>query len=387
MSWSYRLATVRGIDLKVHATFALIVAIAAANWAGLGLAGMAFGATLILLLFACVTLHEFGHALAAQYYGIPVKEIVLLPIGGIAFLGRPTRHPMQELVIAAAGPAVNVAIVAILLPLLYLLDEPFHLAPAFLHPQAEALTFGEALRWLVSANVSLVLFNMIPAFPLDGGRILRGALGLWFDWPRATRWATRTGQVLAVGMGAWGLLTGQLMLLVVAALIFFSASSTQIEERAHGVLSTRFVGDACNRHAIALNEHDRLSTVTRYLLSSYQPDFAVLRGNDLLGVVRRAQVMQALASQPNDPLVTAIMTSVPAVRADWTLAATRSLLAESEVPVAAVYGGYGYIGLVSLEDLVEAEAVLHFAEAGLRVSGADDGWRAYRHAAIRPSEG
>ena len=79
----------------------------------------------------------------------------------------------------------------ILLPLLYLLDEPFHLAPAFLHPQAEALTFGEALRWLVSANVSLVLFNMIPAFPLDGGRILRGALGLWFDWPRATRWATR----------------------------------------------------------------------------------------------------------------------------------------------------------------------------------------------------
>ena len=287
MSWSYRLATVRGIDLKVHATFALIVAIAAANWAGLGLAGMAFGATLILLLFACVTLHEFGHALAAQYYGIPVKEIVLLPIGGIAFLGRPTRHPMQELVIAAAGPAVNVAIVAILLPLLYLLDEPFHLAPAFLHPQAEALTFGEALRWLVSANVSLVLFNMIPAFPLDGGRILRGALGLWFDWPRATRWATRTGQVLAVGMGAWGLLTGQLMLLVVAALIFFSASSTQIEERAHGVLSTRFVGDACNRHAIALNEHDRLSTVTRYLLTSYQPDFAVLRGNDLLGVVPR----------------------------------------------------------------------------------------------------
>lgn len=369
MSWSYRLATIRGIDLKVHATFALIVAIAAANWAALGAAGMAFGATLVLLLFACVTLHEFGHALAAQYYGIPVREIVLLPVGGIAFLGRPTRHPMQELVIAAAGPAVNVAIVAVLLPVLYLLGEPLRFAPAFLHPEQAVLSLGEALRWLVSANIGLVLFNLIPAFPLDGGRILRGALGLVMDWSRATRWATTTGQVLAMGMGAWGLVSGQLMLAVIAALIFFSAGATHAEEQGHSVLSTRYVGDACNRHALALNEHDRVSTVTRYLLTSYQPDFAVLRGGELLGVVRRSQVMTALAARASDPLVTSIMTSVPSVSASRTLADTRRVLHELQAPVAAVYGGYGFMGLVSLDDIAEAEAVLGFADAGMRASG------------------
>lgn len=365
MSWSYRIATLRGIDIKVHATFAIIVAIAAANWAGLGLAGMAFGATLVLLLFACVTLHELGHAFAAQYYGIPVREIVLLPIGGIAFLGRPTRHPWQELVIAAAGPAVNVAIVAVLVPLLVVMGEPLRLAPALLHPDAAALSIAEAVRWLVSANISLVLFNLIPAFPLDGGRMLRGTLGLFMDWSRATRWATTTGQGLAIGMGTWGLVSGQVTLTIIAVLIFMSAGATHAEERSHSVLAGRYVGDACNRHALALTEQDRLSTVMGYLLTSYQPDFAVLRGGELLGVVRRAQVLQTLAGHANDPLVTAIMTRVPTVWADRTLDETRRLLEESDVPVAAVYGDFGYLGLVSLEDIAEAEAVLAFAEAGI----------------------
>lgn len=387
MSWSYRIATVRGINLKVHATFALIVAIAAANWAPLGAAGIAFGTMLVLLLFACVTLHEFGHAFAARVFDMPVREIVLLPIGGVAFLGRPTRNPVQELVIAAAGPAVNVAIVAVLMPVLFLIGEPWHLAPAVLHPAGANLSFAEALRWLISANISLVLFNLIPAFPLDGGRILRGALGLYTDWGRATRWATATGQILAMGMGTWGVINGQLMLVVIAALIFFSAGATHAEEHAHSVLSTRYVGDACNRHAIALSELDRVSTVTRYLLTSYQPDFAVLRGNELLGVVRRSQVLQALALQASDPLVTAIMRRVPTVWADRTLADTRRLLEDQQAAVGAVYSDYGYLGLVSLEDIAEAEAVLAFAESGLRRGRqpARPGW--LNNSGVRPLAG
>lgn len=364
MTWSYRIATIRGIDLKVHATFAVIVLLAAANWSELGPTGMAFGAGLILLLFACVTLHEFGHAIAAQHYGISVREIVLLPIGGVAVLGRATRHPMQELVIAAAGPAVNVALIALLAPALYVLGEPVTLLPGFLRPEGATPSLAEALHWLLGANVSLVLFNLIPAFPLDGGRMLRGLLGLVMEWPLATRWSTNIGQTLAVGIGTWGVMRGELMLVIIAVMIFFAASATDADERARTVLSTQRVGDACNRHAIALSEADRVGAVIRYLLTSYQPDFAVMRGPRLLGVVRRSQVLTALAHRTGDLPVTAIMTTCPAVSADQSLADTRSLLQESQSTVAAVFDDGHFIGLVSAEDIAEAETVLAFLRAG-----------------------
>ena len=364
MSWSLRLATIRGINLKVHVTFAFIVFLAAANWASLGPAGMAFGVGLVLLLFACVTLHEFGHALAAQYYGIPVKEIVLLPIGGIAFLGRATRNPVQELVIAAAGPAVNVAIVALLLPVLWLVGDPVDLTPALLRPEGATPSLAVALHWLVGANISLVLFNMIPAFPLDGGRILRGLLGLWTDWSRATRIASGAGQGIAIAMGTWGLLSGQIMLLVMAALIFFSASAAAADERGHAVLATQRVGEACNRHAIVLGESERISTVIGYLLTSYQPDFAVVRGTALLGIVRRSQVLEALALRSGDIPVSAIMIDCPRVDATHSLAEVRQVLTEAASPVAAVFDSRAFLGLVSLDDIDEAETVLHFVNAG-----------------------
>ncbi len=361
MNWSLRLATVRGITLKVHVTFAFIVFVAAANWAALGPVGIAFGVALVLLLFACVTLHEFGHALAAQYFGIPVKEIVLLPIGGIAFLGRATRRPLEELVIAAAGPAVNIVIVAVLAPVAWLVsDGRLDLTPALLRPDGATPSLSEAVQWLVGANIGLVLFNMIPAFPLDGGRILRGLLGLLTDWSRATRWATATGQLLAMGMGGWGLLTGQLMLVLLSAMIFFAASSTAAEERGYTVLSSHRVGDACNRHALVLSEHERVSTVINYILTSYQPDFAVVRGAQLLGVVRRAQVVQSLALQSGDPAVASIMAPVPHVDARRSLADVRQAMAEQGSPVVAVFDRAVFIGLVSVEDIAEAETVLAF---------------------------
>lgn len=361
MGWSYRIATIRGIDLKVHVTFAVLVLIVASNWASLGPVGVAFGAGLIVLLFACVTLHEFGHAIAAQHYGIPVKEIVLLPIGGIAFLGRAARDPMQELVIATAGPAVNVAIIALLAPVLYVLGEPLSAAPALLRPGGATPSLTEALHWLLGANISLVLFNLIPAFPLDGGRILRGLLGLRMEWSRATAWSTSIGQGLAMAMGAWGFMQGNLMLGIIAAMVFFAAAATNAEEQGQTVLATQQVGDGCNRHAIVLSESDRVSTVIRYLLTSYQPDFAVMRGPRLLGVVRRSQVLAALARRGGDAPVAALMADAVPISADQSLAETRQLLAESPSAVAAVFADSHFIGLVSAEDIAEAETVLSFA--------------------------
>lgn len=361
MSWSYRIATVRDIAVKVHVTFALIVLIVAANWSPLGPAGVAFGVGLVLLLFACVTLHEFGHALAAQQFGIPVREIVLLPIGGVALLARDPRNGWQELIIAAAGPAVNIAIVALLLPLLWLSGEPLRWDGALLRPAADAtLSAGEALAWLAGANLSLVLFNLIPAFPLDGGRMLRGLLGLRMDWSRATRWATATGQGLAGGLAVYALLGGQPMLLVIAALVFVSAGATEADERARALLVTQRAGDACNRHAITLVELDRLSSVVRYLLTSYQPDFAVLHGRELRGVVLRADVLAALARHRQDLPVSSLMRPCPRVDAGATLADVRALLDESGEPVAAVFDDRGFAGLVSPDDIREVELVLTF---------------------------
>ncbi|MGE3704651.1 MAG: site-2 protease family protein [Vicinamibacterales bacterium] len=359
MSWSYRLATVRGIAVNVHATFAIIVGLVALNWGVLGVPGILFGLLQVLLLFGCVTLHELGHAVAAQHYGIPVRQIVLLPIGGVAMLGRNPRNAVQELVIAAAGPAVNVAIVLALLPVLALLGEPLTLGASFLRPGPDTtLSATGIIRSLVAVNIGLVLFNLIPAFPLDGGRILRGLLGLRLHWADATRWAAGTGQTLAIVMGFYGLWMGALNLVIIAALVFAAAGAAQQDERSHGVLALERVGDACNHHAIALHEGDRVSGVVRYLLTSYQPDFPVLRGRELVGVVVRDDVLRAAAERRGDLAVGRFMSDCPRVDASLSLAEVRSRLDDARATVAAVFDGDEFVGLVSRDDLREAELIL-----------------------------
>lgn len=359
MKWSYRIANVRGIDLKVHVTFGLIVLASVMAWSSLGWSGIAFGLSLIALLFGCVTLHEFGHALAAQRFGIPVREVVLLPIGGVALLGRNPRNALQELVIAAAGPFVNVLIVVALIPVLLLLGEPIALSGAYLGPRPGIeLTPHEALRWLVGVNVSLVLFNLIPAFPLDGGRILRGLLGLTMDWTSATRWATLVGQMLAVGMGIFAIMNGQLVMAIIALLVFTAAGATHADEKGRQVLALQRAGDACNRHAITLTERDHTSAVVRHLLTSYQPDFAVMRGSELRGVVLRRHLLSALAHGKGHVPVTHVMTACPRVGVAATLAEVKSVLDEHEAFVAAVFDRQQFVGLISRDDLQEAELVL-----------------------------
>ena len=364
MRWSIPIARIFGIDLKLHLTFFLVIVLGAMMWSGFGPAGAAFGALLMVLLFACVTLHEFGHAVVAQRLGIPVREIVLLPIGGVAVLARNPDRPLHEVLIAAAGPAVNVAIAIGLSVALSVKAGVGGLDPAALVRAPEAgPSLAAALVWLLNANVILVLFNLIPAFPLDGGRILRGVLGLFMAWPRATAVATSTGQVLAVGLGVWAIVTGNLVLLVIAILIFMSAGATNVAEQARTVLATRRVGDAYNKHAITLDERDRVSRVADYVLTSYQPDFAVLRDGHLVGVVMRGHLIRTLATRLDDPVVAEVMaTDVPRVHATTTLDQVQQLLTmDPKGPrVAAVCDDRGFLGLVSGDDIAEATAVLTF---------------------------
>lgn len=363
MKWSYRVARVAEIDIKIHVTFLLILLLGGIEWgADHGAAGFAFGVALMLALFACVVLHELGHSLAAKGYGIPVREIVLLPIGGVALLGRLPEKPRQELWVAAAGPLVNVVIAGVLYVVLGLAPG---LAPldgrGLLDGTIPTPSAGLFLQWLLAANVTLVVFNMIPAFPLDGGRMLRAGLAMATDSARATRTAAAIGQLAALGLGVLGILSGNFILALIAVFIFFGAGMESFQAQARTVLTTLRVGDAYNKYALTLSPGDRASRVVDFILTSYQPDFAVVLGDRLLGVVTRDDVRRVLSSRSDDPYVAEIMErDVPRVDARDSLDEVQSRLAETGARIAAVYAGESYLGLVSREDLSEATSVLLF---------------------------
>lgn len=357
-----RIARVFDIDIKVHLTFVFILVLGALQWGRPhGPQGAVFGVLLMLGLFTCVTLHELGHSVMAQRFGVPVREIVLLPLGGVAVLGKNPDKPVQELLIAAAGPAVNLVIAALLIPV-----TGWVAATAGMDPRDIASLFGEPslatfLLWMLKANVALVLFNLLPAFPLDGGRILRALLAMRTGYARATRLAAGIGQVAAVALGIVGVMSGNLLLMLVAVFIFFGAGMESAHAQAKSVLSSLRIGEAYNKHAITLSPADRASRVVDYILTSYQPDFAVVHGGRLLGVVTREGLLKSLATEPEDVYVTAIMErEVLRVPPQLGVDEVLERLSEAGGRVAAVYDGERFLGLVSREDLAEALAVVSF---------------------------
>ena len=370
MKWSYTVARVSGIDIRIHATFALILALGAFQWGfpkGLegdsSLAGAVFGMGLMILLFTCVVLHELGHSLVAQRFGLTVREIVLLPIGGVARLEKNPEKPLHELLIAAAGPLVNVAIAVLLF---FAGGVAANLgafeATSFLAPERPP-SFAVLWAWLFLANVGLALFNLIPAFPMDGGRVLRAALAMKLGFSRGTQIATGIGQAVAVGLGILGVLAGNLLLVIVALFVFMGAGQERAEEQARTVLTTLRVGDAYNRHALTLAPGDHVSKVVDFIMTSYQPDFAVLQGGRLLGVVTRDDVLKSLVTELNDLYVAGIMRrDVLTVDARQGLDDVRRLMGEKGERIAAVNDGETFLGLVSAEDIGEALVVSSFVQ-------------------------
>jgi Zn-dependent protease/propanediol dehydratase small subunit len=363
MGWSFPVARIAGIAIKIHVTFFLILILGAVQYGiPYGASGAAYGVLLMILLFVCVTLHELGHSIAAQRFGIPVREIILLPLGGLALLSRNPEKPWHELIIAAAGPLVNVVIAAILF-LVTGAAAAFGSLDLNALQQNAAPSFSAMLLWLLQANVFLVLFNLIPAFPLDGGRIFRALLAMRLPAQRATRIATTTGQGIALLLGAVGVAIGNFGLVLVAVFVFFGAGQENAEGQARTMLVTKRVGDAYNRHALTLEIGDRVSKVVDYILTSYQPDFAVMQGNKILGIVTRDDVLRSLATQPGDMYVTGIMQrEFVRVQMDLTLDQVRSVMAEKTTRTVAVFVGEEYLGLVSIDDISEALAVLAYQQ-------------------------
>lgn len=388
MRGSFRLVRVAGIDIRIHFTFFLILVLGGVQFGALyGAPGAAFGVLLMLLLFTCVVLHELGHSLVAKRFGIGVKQIVLLPLGGVALLEKNPDKPLHELLIAAAGPLVNVVIAAVLALSLYgsgfadkvrslhpdgrIAAEETQAAPAASSSSQEGTGTARAevpppsgrtlFRWLLQANVGLVLFNLIPAYPLDGGRMLRALLAFFLPYARATRVAAGIGQALALVLGVIGIVNGQFLLALVAAFIFFGAGAELSQTQANELLRTLRVGDSYNKYALTLAPGDTVAQVVDYILTSYQPDFAVVHGGRLLGVVTRDDILRTLASETEDVYVTGIMArEVPRVPPELSLEEVQQMLGQAGARVAAVFRGESYLGLVSRDDIAEAMLVAAF---------------------------
>jgi Zn-dependent protease/predicted transcriptional regulator len=301
MKWSTKLGTFAGIDVYVHTTFfILLIWVGFAHWQmersiGAALAGVAF----ILALFACVVLHEFGHALTARRFGIRTRDITLLPIGGLARLERMPDEPVQELWVALAGPAVNVVIAAALFVVLQGLGT---LGPL----DTITITEGSFLERLMVVNVILVVFNMLPAFPMDGGRVLRALLAIRMDYTRATQLAASIGQGMAFFFGLIGLFFNP-FLLFIALFVWIGAG----QEAAMTQMRSALGGIPLERAMITdfrvLSPADSLAGAVDLLLSGSQQDFPVVEGREVVGVLTRADLLTALARQERESPVGQVM--------------------------------------------------------------------------------
>src|SRR3990170_1550124 len=226
MNWSIKLFKVKGIDIKVHLTFVLILIWAAYRWSvstGEGAQGALFGIVATLLLFVSVTLHELGHSFQALKYGVKVRDITLMPMGGLAQMEEIPEDPNKELRIAIAGPLVNFGIAALLIGAGFLLDARALVSLKELQASLGGVSWSGLLAYLTSANLMLGLFNLIPAFPMDGGRVLRALLAKKMDHAKATRIAAQVGQGLALLLGLWGFMVGSWTLVIIAIFVWMGA--------------------------------------------------------------------------------------------------------------------------------------------------------------------
>ncbi len=354
MSWSLRVGKLFGIDIKIHFTFLLILIWGALNYGGS--AGPLYGLIVTLALFTLVLLHELGHSVAALWYGIPVKDITLLPIGGVARLERMPEKPLQELVVAIAGPAVNVVLAAILLPIVGVLavsqtGRAGLTASIFLNPGLTGL-----LSFLLMANISLVVFNMIPAFPLDGGRVFRAILGFFTTYQNATNIAVQVGRVFAILMGFVGLFYGQIFLALIAFFIYLAGGQEGQAVAIKSALRNVKTAEALTSTDVALSPYATVGQVASMMLSTPYPLLPVLDpdNGEFLGVASSSGVAQAMQQGHWYKNITEIMQParlIPKISLHAPLVDAQEKLATASSQVVAVYDGLHFKGLITANDI------------------------------------
>lgn len=365
MGTSITLFKVFDIEVRIHWSFVLILAYGAfayssgtTDW----LTGALYGILVISLLFVCVTLHEFGHALVAKYYKINVPHITLLPIGGVASLERMPDKPLQEFLIAIAGPLVNFVIAGLLFPVLLLVRGTqngvlgFDNANEFFN-QMQAPGLSSLLLYLVITNLGLGIFNLLPAFPMDGGRILRALLAMGLPYVDATRIAVFVGRIMAALFALWGILNGNIFLLLIAFFIYVGGGSEREAVESRAVLRNILVDKALPKNAVSLYTSERVDRAVELIMNSYQTDYPVLDlSGKFVGVLTRARLIYALKEVGPDARIVDVMLKaedIPVGRPNQDLSTIWETMVSGGSRVVAIKNGAQFLGLLTLDDISE----------------------------------
>lgn len=343
MNWSWHIGKIAGIDIKIHLTFFFILI-----WFGLSaymnggsLTAAMTNVLLILALFLCVILHEFGHALTARLFGITTRDITLLPIGGVARLESMPEDPKEELLVSAAGPAVNVVISAGLFTGLLL--------SGFFSQTLDAALLNNFWLQLLVANVTLVLFNLIPAFPMDGGRVLRSILAMRMDSVKATRIAANIGRGLAILMGIAGFFVNPWLVLT-AIFVWTGAGAEANAVEVKAGLKGLVVRDALVSQFYQVEANQPLSDVFQLAMATGQNYFPVISNGNFLGIIRRVDLMKAIDRLGNRaPAYAAVGSEPEALDPEMPLKDILPKFASNQV--LPVLEGRQLIGLVTPESI------------------------------------
>lgn len=361
-SWSIRLFRIFGIELEIHLTFLILwVFFAAEGWRHAGLTGLVWASLLLILIFTCVVLHELGHSLAARRYGIPVSRILLLPFGGMAQFEKIPRKPQQEIIISLAGPVVNVLIVCAIVPVMT--------APAAGFQQR--LDTVGMLQAIFVVNVVMAVFNLLPIFPMDGGRVFRALLAMRLPYLKATSIAVGVAKVLAIAgiIGAIFLFPNPFLVFLFAFIYLGGDMEYRVTKRREQ-MSGLFVRDLTRRHYLSLPASSSMAEA-QSLFDSFRPGEILVMDNDVpLGYLTTRTVADAVKNgRLNDPAGAHCVRKFSVLQAGWPLDPFAEMITQSSQRLYPVYSFGDLIGVVdtkNLESLIAWHRLREVAERRAR---------------------
>jgi Zn-dependent protease/predicted transcriptional regulator len=359
MKWSLYIGKVSGIKIFIHWTFVFLIAWIIIGNIRAGETGISILYMLgfIASVFACVTLHELGHALMAKKYNYRTKDITLLPIGGIARMEEIPENPKHEFAVAIAGPLVNVVIAAILFPIVY----GFGFIPETIVPYINS--FDSYIYNLLYTNIILVAFNLLPAFPMDGGRIFRALLSMKMSRMKATAIAVRVGQVISVGFFVLGFFSNP-FLIVIGIFIFFMAQTEGEYVKSKSMLQNFHVRDVIIRKYFSINATDTVLDSVKLLLNVQPTDFPVVDDhNHVLGTLNRDSIINALAEKGKDEIIANVMNkNFTSVSPEMPLDKVYTLFLTKGGSIFPVVQEKQFLGIVDISNIIELIMVKSAAE-------------------------
>ncbi|KPK42585.1 MAG: hypothetical protein AMJ78_01875 [Omnitrophica WOR_2 bacterium SM23_29] len=346
MRGSIKLFEIFGISIEIHITFLLLPLL-------FGFLEGLKGVVLILGIFACVTFHELSHALQAKRFGVKVDRVVLLPIGGVAAMKSIPEKPSQEIKIAISGPLFNFILAAFLFyPMYYLLGEQIFFSPSL-------KTWGHTFAYLYWLNIILGVFNLLPAFPMDGGRILRAFLAQKMDFQKATKIAVNFGHIFSLLFVFLGIVSSNFWLIIIAIFVYMAASQEELQVDITETLKRFKVKDILPDQYITVSRDTSLSKVLEMIFHSHQEDFPVMEGANIVGFVTRTDIISAIHQYGLDKMAGDVMRKdFPSASPRDSLTRIHKLMEESSLRAIPIIESGHLVGIITMEDLSKVYSLM-----------------------------